>query len=286
MNGLYVILLIYIIITLAIVTVFLRKKRWVLALCAIVVAFVVWKMADVVRFLPPGYGGDTQPEVAVFDVEVSHQPVLQVIREQEPALFSQLRRQALRMALLGSRSDQIITSLQPQIVALQIKRLQTAPDASVVRYMKVNMQQTALLQNVSDDACFRFLFPAVKGGINAAHILPSEVMALRREVDADMMRAAKGPDSHTVSDSERVQAQKDLMPLLNVLVKTYGQDVTLLSRPQQVKNLVQEGKVCNMVQTLWLSVLALPAPKAAAIVRLSVGFEEQTRLHALVSEVP
>ena len=38
-----------------------------------------------------------------------------------------------------------------------MSRLQNAPDANVVNYMTINMEQTAAIQKVSDDACFRFL---------------------------------------------------------------------------------------------------------------------------------
>lgn len=73
-----------------------------------------------------------------------------------------------------------------------MSRLQNAPDASVVNYMTINMEQTAAIQKVSDDACFRFLYPAVKGGVNPMRMLDKELMARRMQADADMMRAAYG----------------------------------------------------------------------------------------------
>ena len=52
------------------------------------------------------------------------------------------------------------------------------------------MEQTAAIQKVSDDACFRFLYPMVKGGINPMRMLDKDLMARRMQADADMMRAA------------------------------------------------------------------------------------------------
>ncbi len=275
MNWLYVILAVYILAALFIVLVLLRKKRWPWVPVVLAAAFVLWTSLDVPRFLPPGSGGDVQSEQAAFDVEVAHLPVLQVIREQEPALFNQLRKQALGLEQAGRSSEQIMAALQPQITALQVKRLQSAPDASVIRYMQPNMQQTVLMQKESDDACFRFLFPAVRGGVNAAEVLPAQVTEHRMQVDAEMMRAALGPDSHTMTDEERARAQKDFLPVLQALVNEYGRDVELISKPQQAQTLQQEGKVCQIVQSLWRRVLALPAPKAASIIRLSVALEEE-----------
>ncbi len=275
MNWLYLILAFYIVAALFIVLVLVRKKRWPWALAVLVAAFVLWRLLDVPRFLPPGSGGEVQSELAAFDVEISHLPVLQVIREQEPALFNQLRKQALGLEQAGRSSAQIMAALQPQITALQVKRLQSAPDASVIRYMQTNMQQTVLMQKESDDACFRFLFPAVRGGVNASDILPEEVITGRMQLDAQMMRAAVGPDSHTMTDDERAQAQQDFLPVLQALVNEYGRDVELISKPQQAQTLQQEGRVCKIVQSLWRRVLALPAPKAASIIRLSVALEEE-----------
>jgi hypothetical protein len=73
-----------------------------------------------------------------------------------------------------------------------MSRLQYAPDANVVNYMTINMEQTAAIQKVSDDACFRFLYPTVKGGVNPMRMLDKDLMARRMQADADMMRAAYG----------------------------------------------------------------------------------------------
>ncbi|VFS70581.1 Uncharacterised protein [Kluyvera cryocrescens] len=82
-------------------------------------------------------------------------------------------------------------------------RLQQAPDANVVEYMKINLEQIAQAQASGDDVCFRFLFPAVKGGINPVKVISHEVLARRTESDARMMRAAYGPNKHTVTPQEK-----------------------------------------------------------------------------------
>lgn len=275
MNWLYVTLVSYALIALIIALALLRKKRLLLALLTLVVAAVLWPLLDVPRFLPPGRTGEEQGVTAEFDEQVARHPVLQVVREQEPELFARLRKQAQSLARQGRSGEQVIAALQPQLAAIQIQRLQNAPDASVISYMKANMQQTALMQKESDDACFRFLFPGVRGGVDAGAILPAQMTAQRLEVDAEMMRAAVGPQRHTVTEQERAQAKKDFLPVLQALVNEYGRDVELISKPQQAQSLQQEGRVCNIVQTLWRRVLALPASKAASIIRLSVALEAE-----------
>jgi len=146
-----------------------------------------------------------------------------------------------------------------------------ATDDNVVAFMQVNMQQTAMVQKSSDDACFRFLFPGVKGGINSPKILPRDVTMRRMQVDAAMMRSAYCPDKHSVTDAEREQARQDIQPIVRQLTKRYGSDLQLMSEPH--KAVGKEGLVCNQVQELWRNVLQLPPARAAGIIRLSVALE-------------
>lgn len=127
-----------------------------------------------------------------MDNALNAMPAWQVIKEQEPALHQRILDQMAALQKAGEPEQQIIDTIQPQILHLQMSRLQNAPDANVVNYMTINMEQTAAIQKVSDDACFRFLYPTVKGGINPMRMLDKDLMARRMQADADMMRAAYG----------------------------------------------------------------------------------------------
>jgi hypothetical protein len=127
-----------------------------------------------------------------MDTALNAMPAWQVIKEQEPALHQRILDQMAALQKAGEPEQQIIDTIQPQILHLQMSRLQNAPDANVVNYMTINMEQTAAIQKVSDDACFRFLYPTVKGGVNPMRMLDKDLMARRMQADADMMRAAYG----------------------------------------------------------------------------------------------
>jgi hypothetical protein len=79
-----------------------------------------------------------------MDTALNAMPAWQVIKEQEPALHQRILDQ---MAALQKRASgqQIIDTIQPQILHLQMSRLQNAPDANVVNYMTINMEQTAAI---------------------------------------------------------------------------------------------------------------------------------------------
>lgn len=239
-------------------------------LSRIVIPLVVVVVATVVGFFigaRPTHSGLTDEQQ--FDAAMAQFPSFMVLKEQEPAYWSTLRTRALTMQKEGKTEQQIIDVIQPEILQIQISRLQSAPDDQVVRYMKVNMEQTAAIQKVSDDDCYRFLFPTVKGGINPMRILPKEMLTYRATVDAEMMRSAYGAGKHTPTPQEQKRAQQDLQPVAEKLMQEYGADVAILSDPQ--KGVGKEKLTCDMVEELWNNVLALPADKAAGIVRFMMA---------------
>ncbi|MCK6998623.1 topoisomerase II [Enterobacter kobei] len=178
-----------------------------------------------------------------MDAALNAMPAWQVIKEQEPALH--------------------------QRILDQMAALQNAPDANVVNYMTINMEQTAAIQKVSDDACFRFLYPMVKGGVNPMRMLDKDLMARRMQADADMMRAAYGKNRHTVTTAEREAAVEDVRPIMKALADKYGEDIQLLQMPEKAAG--KEKLSCDMVQEMWAKVLALPEQKAAGVIRLAVS---------------
>ncbi|YCI82077.1 topoisomerase II [Enterobacteriaceae bacterium] len=274
MNWTHIILAGYVGAVIAMLVALMRKKGWVSkagAVALALAAIVVWNVVDVHYFMPRQDAQQT--EAQKFDAAFEKLPIYSVLNEQDPQFMAHLRDRALAMRKEGKPEQQIIDAIQPEIMSLQIKRLQAAPDANVVAFMQANMQQTALMQKQSDDACFRFLFPEVKGGVNAARLLPQDVTRHRMEVDAEMMRAAWGANKHTVTDAERQRAQQDVQPILQKLTDHYGSDFSLMATPQQAVG--KEQQVCNIVQDLWRQVLQLPDDRAAGIIRLSMEMTGQ-----------
>ena len=118
------------------------KKTWISTVVVIVAAAAVafWVFFD----------RQSAPE-AQIDTTLNAMPAWQVIKEQEPALHQRILDQMAALQKAGEPEQHIIDTIQPQILHLQMTRLQNAPDANVVNYMTINMEQTAAIQKVSDD---------------------------------------------------------------------------------------------------------------------------------------
>ena len=276
MNWAHVLLAGYIGVVIAIIVGVFRKKGWIGKVAGgviFVVAIVGWNLFDVHYLIPresPEYG---LTESQKFENAMLKMPTFQVIKEQDPAFWERIRGQAVQMKESGSSEQQVIDAIQPQVLQLQMARLQQAPDANVVEYMKINLEQMAAVEKAGADECFRFLFPAVKGGINPVHLIPRDILERRMESDARMMRAAYGPDKHTVTAQEKHQALLDMQKLGPTLMQNFGQDVEIMSDPS--KGVGKEKIACDLVQSFWNQVVALPPANAAGVIRLAVSPEMQ-----------
>ncbi|AUU83850.1 topoisomerase II [Leclercia sp. LSNIH1] len=238
------------------------RRAWtpIVAVAVISAAVAFWVYYDKQRL-------QNTPEHRL-DTTLNAMPSWQVLKEQDPRFVARIREQILTMQKAGDSEQDIIDVVQPQILSLQMSRLQYAPDANAVAYMKINMEQTAAIQKVSDDACFRFLFPGVKGGINPMRVLDKDMMQRRMQADAEMMRAGWSNDRHTVTPEEHAAAVEDVRPIMQELTVHYGKDIQLLVMPENAVG--KEKLTCEMVQAMWGKVLKLPEQKAARVIRMAV----------------
>ncbi len=238
------------------------RRAWtpIVAVAVISAAVAFWVYYDKQRL-------QNTPEHRL-DTTLNAMPAWQVLKEQDPRFVTRIREQILTMQKAGDSEQDIIDVVQPQILSLQMSRLQYAPDANAVAYMKINMEQTAAIQKVSDDACFRFLFPGVKGGINPMRVLDKDMMQRRMQADAEMMRAGWSNDRHTVTPEEHAAAVEDVRPIMQELTVQYGKDIQLLVMPENAVG--KEKLTCEMVQAMWGKVLKLPEQKAARVIRMAV----------------
>lgn len=230
---------------------------------AIVVALSVWLRYAQQPAAPQAVSG------SAFEATMSRIPLYRAILDHDPATAQQLRDQVVAMERQGRSEQEKIDAIQQQILRISMQRLQQTPDPEAVAYMRANMEMTAALQKHGDEICFRYLFPAVKGGVNPVRYLTQDQIDSRMAADADMYNASWGANKHSVSEAEREQAHRDLQPILLRMNERYGADLDLMAHPEKAQG--KEGLLCNMVQGLWQEVFSLPQGSAAGVIRYSVS---------------
>lgn len=70
-----------------------------------------------------------------MDNALNAMPAWQVIKEQEPVLHQRILDQMAALQKAGEPEQQIIDTIQPQILHLQMTRLQNAPNATAAAAM-------------------------------------------------------------------------------------------------------------------------------------------------------
>ena len=156
MNWTHVLLAGYIGAVIAIVVGVFRKKGWIgkaAGAVIFVVAIIAWNLFDVHYLIPresPDFG---KTEEQQFESAMSTMPTFQVLKEQDPTFWQHIRDMSAQMKREGKSQQQVIDAIQPQILQLQMARLQQAPDANVIEYMKINLEQIAAAKKSGDDVC-------------------------------------------------------------------------------------------------------------------------------------
>lgn len=246
-----------------------RKRSKAMRAGALVAAFaIVVALSAWLRYAQQPVVTQTASDSA-FDASMSRIPLWRAILDHDPATAQQLRDQVTAMERQGRSEQEKIDAIQQQILLISMQRLQQTSDAEAVAYMRSNMEMTAALQKHGDDICFRYLFPAVKGGVNPVRYLTQEQIDSRMAADADMYNASFGANKHSVTEAEREQAHRDLEPILQRMNARYGADLDLMAHPEKAQG--KEGQLCYMVQGLWQEVFNLPMASAAGVIRYSVS---------------
>lgn len=255
----------------AVVYMALRKRALGLRIAGVAVALLVVIAGGVMQYRGAVNGGEglAGKTATLGDDGLMSTPLYQAIQHHEPEVWDQLQSQIQAMHHQDQDEQGKIDALQQQVLRISVQRLQQAPDKETVAYMRANMAQTAQLQQQGGETCFRFLYPEVRGGVNPVKLLTRAQITQRMDADVAMYNASFGADQHTVTPAEREQAHRDIQPIVQAMMKRYGDDFGLLAEPQKAQG--KENQVCDMVQTLWSQVFDLPEANAAAVIRYSVA---------------
>ncbi|MGV8925564.1 MAG: hypothetical protein ACOH2G_07785 [Ewingella sp.] len=217
--------------------------------------------------IKPRMQGDEQTQE--IDQTLSALPIYSTIKAQEPALYSQIRSNILRLKKEGKSQQEAIDTVKPMVSDLLSRRINTAPDVNVIAAMKVSLEEMLALQARNDGSCFKFLYPQINGGINTAQVLSPELF--KKDLDTMntlLLASGSGQTAQpTVVSGEKAKAL--MAPVRQALQDKYGDKLQMFNE-LSAEN-VDHAKVCDISITLYTDILALPAQDSAAVLRLMLG---------------
>lgn len=189
-------------------------------------------------------------------------PVWRTVRVQQPTLYLQASDELQRSLKAGVAEQQAFDQLRPLAADLLNRRVNSATDADLIRYMTVSLQEMTLLRQKDPDLCFRFLFPQIHGGINLGEHLPRKVVDEEMQAMDTLLVNSLGPERTADTQNGR----SHLQTVVHKLYDTWGSDLQNLNSPAEPG--VNEGQLCDMTVDLYRSVLALPDKDAASVLRI------------------
>ncbi|HHL2559455.1 TPA: DNA gyrase [Yersinia enterocolitica] len=196
-------------------------------------------------------------------------PVFQTLKQQEPALYTQLIDNFIQSKKEGHSDQQLIDEMRRSVAELTVQRIQRAPDENVIDYMTVILEELRYYQanHHSEHLCFKALFPQVSGGVNTAKVLPKEL--LMRDLDS-INRLFKASSGGVIKTDNQEHENK-----LNIIVaqmqQQYGDDLQMFSNPASPD--VDRAKICDMSIDMYSQILKLPPDDAGAVLRSMLSGE-------------
>ncbi|MDX5628474.1 MULTISPECIES: hypothetical protein [unclassified Brenneria] len=244
----------------------MRRKQWIGRISGIAIfigIIAAWNFLGV-NYL---FSGKTfSEELRQAETAMSQLPVYRTIKESDPVFYDKLQVKMVKLKREGKSEQQLIDIIQTDISSFLISRLYYAPDDKVVAQMRNTLKQIEKFQAYGADSCFKFLFPAVSGGVNPAKILPLEIMQQRMQADNDLI-AASYITPRAVDKTQEIEAAKQaIQPILQQMQLKYGDDLQMVVRPEAAN--VDRKRACDIMQDFYQSILSLPQAQSAAVLRM------------------
>ncbi|XXN65716.1 hypothetical protein ACRQ84_09330 [Enterobacter ludwigii] len=208
---------------------------------------------------------ERQALVEEVTTQLSLAPGYRLLKIQEPVLWQLLNRELLHKRLEGVPADQALGDMRGWLMDFVNKRLTRTPDAAILNYVRVSVEEMRALQQQEPQRCFRFLYPQVNGGVNLQQVLSPELNQRDAEALETLLQQSTGKELPL----DQTAAQRDLQSVVEKLYSKWGDRLQQLNMPADTA--VDRSAMCAMSIDLYSGILALPDKQAANLLRKMVS---------------
>jgi hypothetical protein len=190
------------------------------------------------------------------------QPVYQVLKKHEPAVYEKLLAEYKVYAREETRRENFVNLANAEISVAATRNLAHASQASVNALMSDMVATAKRLQKVPGDACFRYWFPQVSGPPDVAKYIDPAAQAHTLDLMGEVIRsAAENPEPLP----EASAVKDDLARVINGTYEQYGEDAQMLSHAEDPR--VDRAKVCTITISVYERIMSLPPADSIALLR-------------------
>ncbi|MCW2481082.1 hypothetical protein [Candidatus Symbiopectobacterium sp. NZEC135] len=243
----------------------MRKKQWIGKTTGVVIFVAViigWNVIDTAYLMP---NKSRSLELQYAEASMAKLPIFQTIKQYAPDTYQTLKEKVVDAKAEGKDLQQAIDLVQADSSAFLLSRLYSAPDDKVITTLKVMLEQGENIQQQSDEACFKFFFPFVSGGVNPLTLNSTELIQRRMRADSELVAASYTSPRAADKPREDAAAAQAIQPVIQRLYGQYGADLQMIADPAAKQ--VDRKKVCDITLQLYRHILALPPQQAAAVIR-------------------
>ena len=203
-----------------------------------------------------------QVALAQFESEILGNPAFEALKEYAPEAMEEIRTY-LGKAVDESHDALLVQTNTRQILAKTlVTRIGKSSDSAILEMSELLIDQMKILDKRGDDSCFRFLHPAVAGGIDATQVFSNEIMNRDYESTKSILSSF---DENRPAPHES-QALQIFNPIVASLVDKYGQpavaQLNSVSAPETDRSLV-----CAVTMELYSAIAARPADETVIVLR-------------------
>ncbi len=196
--------------------------------------------------------------------ELSSLPGYRILKQQEPKLWAVLQQSFLHSIAQGMSVPLAVGQLRGMLADVVNQRIGKASDQAVIDYVRVSVDEMLALDKISPEDCFRFLYPQVEGGVNLVKLLPQSLNNSDAQAMEQLLLTSEGPDKPL----DKVLASDTLKQVVNTLYTRWGDKLKQLNEPGDTSS--DHQSLCAMTIDLYQTILKLPAPQSANLLRIMV----------------
>ncbi len=162
----------------------------------------------------------------------------------------------------GASEDDVRRITQGYLAPLVQRRIPSASNEAVVRYMRVTVAEIRELHALPGDLGYQFLFPGADGLVNPRNYVSKEVLDEDQAAMTEVVRSS-------ATDPQPLPDEAIVTPLISAvfgeLAEEHSEDVWMLDEPTAPD--VDKTIVTTMVISLYEKILSLPESESGMVLR-------------------
>lgn len=205
------------------------------------------------------------------ELELLKLPLYQAMKEHEPEAYGKIVSAFNESMSTNASMNELRARTIPLITEVAMRRLPQASDGAVIAFGRVLVAQMEALLEISPDLCYGLIYPP--NGVANRNVTQKLSQELLEQEQAVMAGVITTYDAKQLIPTEAV-IEKDLEKAIRLLAGRQGAEaISVLSKlgNPKTRGTMDKRELCTTIIGFYKSILTLPEPKAARLIRYLIS---------------